>query len=211
MREQKLAELLQSFAARTPTPGGGSASAIGGALGSALAAMAAAFTTQNEKYAAVEARVTALMAELDALRAQMLDLADADVAAYGAYAAARKLPKGTPEEKAARAAALSVAGRDSIAVPERIVAAAREGLRVTEELGAIANPNLAGDVAVAAYFLEAAARGAGIQVLGNCAGDDGDGSNAGRRRAVREMLGACEAARVRIDALVMKTLKIGND
>jgi formiminotetrahydrofolate cyclodeaminase len=54
MRQTPVLELLNSFAARTPTPGGGSASALGGALGSALASMAAAFTTQNEKYKAVE-------------------------------------------------------------------------------------------------------------------------------------------------------------
>lgn len=208
MRQTTVVELLNSFAARTPTPGGGSASALGGALGSALANMAAAFTTQNEKYKAVEPQVLALIGQLTALRAEFLDLADSDIAAYGAYSVARGLPKSTPEEKAARSKALAEANERATFIPEKIVAAAREGLRLTEELAAVANPNLAGDVSVAAYFLEAAARGAGIQVLGNCASDDTEGRNKARRAAIRTIIGECQSARERIDAAVLKMMKV---
>jgi methenyltetrahydrofolate cyclohydrolase len=208
MRQTPVVEILNSFAARTPTPGGGSASALGGALGSALANMAAAFTTQNEKYKAVEPQVLALIGKLTALRAQFLDLADADIDAYGAYSSARGLPKNSPEEKAARSKALAEANERATLIPEKIALAAREGLRLTEELAAVSNPNLAGDVSVAAYFLEAAARGAGIQVLGNCASDDTEGRNKARRTAVRTILGECQSARERIDAAVLKMMKV---
>lgn len=208
MRQTPVLELLNSFAARTPTPGGGSASALGGALGSALASMAAAFTTQNEKYKAVEPQVLSLLEKLAALRAELLDLIDADIAAYGAYSAARGLPKNTPEEKAARSKALAEANEKATQVPEKIVAAARRGLQLTEELSAVANPNLAGDVSVAAYFLEAAARGAGVQVLGNCASDDTEGRNEARRAAVRKEIADCQSARERIDSAVLKMMKV---
>lgn len=208
MRQTPVLELLNSFAARTPTPGGGSASALGGALGSALASMAAAFTTQNEKYKAVEPQVLSLLDKLAALRAELMDLIDADIAAYGAYSSARGLPKNTPEEKAARSKALAEANEKATQVPEKIVAAARRGLQLTEELSAVANPNLAGDVSVAAYFLEAAARGAGVQVLGNCASDDTEGRNKARRAAVRKEIAECQSARERIDSAVLKMMKV---
>jgi len=190
MRTSTVADLLEAFAARTATPGGGSASALGGALGAALANMAAAFTTQNEKYKAVEPEVLILIERLKTTRARFLDLADADIAAYGAYSAARGLPKVTPEEKAVRSAALAAANEKATEIPEQIVAEAHAGLLTADELSLIANPNLAGDISVAAYFLEAAARGAAIQVLGNCAANDESGKNVARRTAAKTAVAA---------------------
>lgn len=206
--QSTLENFLNELASRAPTPGGGSASALGGAIGVALASMAAAFTTGNEKYKAVEPQVLALMQEFETFRRGFLELLEADVAAYAAYAAARGLPRATPDEKQRRAAAMAAANEQATAAPERIVAAARRGLELVEQLGAVVNPNLAGDVAVAAYFLEAAARGAGIQVLSNCAAADTDGANARRRAAVHSGLGQCQQARERIDRAVLKMLKL---
>jgi len=208
MRTSTVAELLESFAARTPTPGGGSASALGGALGTALANMAAAFTTQNEKFKAVEPKVLELIERLKASRATFLELADADIAAYGAYSAARGQPKNTPEEKAARSKSLAEANEKATQIPERIVEEARNALKTTDELSTVANPNLAGDISVAAYFLEAAARGAAIQVMGNCAANDESGRNAVRRAAVKAAIGDCQTLRERIDVAVLKMMKV---
>jgi len=205
---QPLAEFLDALAARTPTPGGGSASALGGALGTALAGMAAAYTTGGEKFKAVEPRVARLGERLTALRQRFGELMQKDIEAYGEYAAALALPKSTPAEKQARSGALAAAREAATVVPERIVGAAAEGLQVVEELCAVANPKLAGDVAVAAYFLEAAARGAAMQVLCNCTAADTEGVNARRRAAVAEQVQQCQAARERIHAAVMKLLKL---
>ena len=201
-------KFLEDLSARTPTPGGGSASALGGALGAALAHMAGAFTVGNEKFKSVEPQVIALMEKIAALRNDMSALVQKDIDAYAAYSAARSLPKNTPEEKTARSAALAAANEVATAVPEQIVEACVNGFVLVEKLSRLANPNLAGDVAVAAYFLEAAARGAGIQVLSNCAASDTEGVNERRRAATVEKISQCQAARERIHQTVLKLLKL---
>jgi methenyltetrahydrofolate cyclohydrolase len=206
-RNETVQKFVSDLASRTPTPGGGSASALGASIGAALASMAAVFTS-GEKYKAVEAQAAELDRSFAALRQKFLDLMDADIEAYGAYSAARALPKNTPEEKAKRSAAMASANQQSTDVPERIVAAAVEGLALVEKLSGVTNPNLAGDVAVAAYFLEAAARGAAIQVLSNCAAADTEGKNAARREAAAANIAQCQAARERVDAAVKRLLKL---
>jgi formiminotetrahydrofolate cyclodeaminase len=202
-----VAKFIDDLASRNPTPGGGSASALGGALGVALGNMAAAYTS-GDKYASVAVQIADLSGQLSALRQGFAELIQKDIDAYAGYAAARGMAKGTPEEKKVRTAAIDAALETATIVPEQIVDSALNGLKIVEELGAVANPNLAGDVAVAAYFLEAAARGAGIQVLSNSAAPDTTGKNAARRAAVIAKIAACQAARERIDGMVLKLLKL---
>src|SRR5579862_5065619 len=102
--DESLKRFIDDLSSRTPTPGGGSASALGGALGLGLASMAALYTTGNEKFKAAEPQAKALDDALTALRRKLLATIEADIQAYGAYAEARKLPKSTPEEKAVRSA-----------------------------------------------------------------------------------------------------------
>jgi len=206
--DKPLRGFVGDLAARTPTPGGGSASALIGALGAALGNMAAAFTTGNEKFKAVEPEAARLDARLAALRERFAELLGQDIAAYDAYAAARAMPKNTAAEKQARGTALGAAKERATAVPEQIVAAACEGLQLVEELSGIANPSLAADLAAAAYFLEACVRGAGIQVLCNCASADKEGRNARRRTAVVERIQQCQVSRERIHAAVTRLLGI---
>jgi formiminotetrahydrofolate cyclodeaminase len=206
MRNLTLDQFLSQLAARQPTPGGGSASALGASIGAALASMSAVYST-GEKFLQ-SAQAQALDEKFATLRIRFLDLVDQDVAAYGAYAAARSLPKGTPEEKKSRSDAMKAANEQSTIIPERIVETTLDAFKLLEELSGVANPNLAGDVAVAAYFLEAAARGAGIQVMSNCASPDTDGKNAARREAMAQKIAAAASARERIDQAVRKLLKL---
>jgi len=207
LTDATLNTFLTELASRAPTPGGGSASALGGAIGTALANMAAAYTS-GEKYLSVEPRVLELARQLTALRARFIDLMQKDIDAYASYVSARKLPRETDEQKSARAAALELARQSSTAAPEAIIQASVEGFGLLEEFSTLANPNLAGDVAGAAYFLEAAARGAGIQVASNCAAADTGGENAARRATAAARIAECQAARERIDAAVFRMLKL---
>ena len=65
-------EYLDEAASNAPTPGGGSVSALAGALGTTMASMAANFTVGKKKYAEVEEEVKTLLAKLDAARAELL-------------------------------------------------------------------------------------------------------------------------------------------
>jgi formiminotetrahydrofolate cyclodeaminase len=206
--ENTVASFLDQLAGRQPTPGGGSASALGGALGAALGGMAAAYTVGNEKYARHEAAARAVQERLVALRTELGVLVAADMAAYDRYRQASSLPRATADEKRARSAALDAAREESTAVPEKMLAAAHAGLVQLDALTRAVNPNLAGDVASGAYFFEACARGAAIQIFANCAAADDAGANARRRAQASARVEACEALRNTIHGAVLKLMNI---
>lgn len=152
------------LAAGEPTPGGGSAAALVGALAAALAEMAGNFTAGREKFAAVEADVRALLAQLESQRQRLLDLTDADADAYAAVGAAYGLPRASDDEKAARATAIEDALKSAAAVPLAVTEACAEIIALLEPLRASANPNLLSDVACAASLAAAALRTAWLNV-----------------------------------------------
>jgi formiminotetrahydrofolate cyclodeaminase len=160
-------DYIEEAASNAPTPGGGSVSALAAALGTTMASMAANFTVGKKKFADVEAQVKELLGELGAERAKLLDATQRDTEAYAGVGAAYGMPKGTDEEKAARKAAIQKALVGAMAPPLEALRSSVEALRATRGLLDIANPNLITDVGVAAILLEAAARGAQLNVAIN--------------------------------------------
>lgn len=136
---QSLKTFAEALSARTPTPGGGSAGAVVGALAAALGAMAGRYTMGRKDAGGgpEDEALEAVIAELDRLRDRLLELAEADAAAYGAYARAARLPRTTEEERVARRAALREAARGALEVPleaARLAARAAElGARLARE------------------------------------------------------------------------------
>lgn len=203
-----LTDFLNQVAERQPTPGGGSASAFGGALGTALGSMAATFTVGNEKYAQFDAAARGVLDKLSEFRTELMRLFQADIEAYDGYRKAAALPKTTEGEKLARTAALNAARETATVVPEQILSTAHAGLMQLEALTLAVNPNMAGDVAAGAYFLEACARGAAIQVYANCTPPDPTGAKAQRRDAALTLVNDCERLRERVHSGVLKLMKI---
>jgi formiminotetrahydrofolate cyclodeaminase len=168
-RTQPIETYLADAAAGIPAPGGGSVSALAGALGAAMASMAANFTVGRKKFRDVEPEVQALLAQCEAGRLALLEHMDRDVAAYSTVDAAYALPKDTEEQKAARTVAIQSALRVALATPLAALRQCRGLLRLLDRLVETANPNLISDVGVAAILLEAALRGAKINVEINLA------------------------------------------
>ncbi|MBI3099685.1 MAG: cyclodeaminase/cyclohydrolase family protein [Planctomycetes bacterium] len=147
-------EFLSQASARTPVPGGGTVSALIGALSASMGAMAGRFSAKE-----AEAEAAPAVAELDALQAQFLTLMDRDAAAYEKVRAAYRQPKASPEEKSARKQAIAAALEGAVNAPQ-------EGLRhciaLAEALRRLAphlNANLASDFGVSLSTIEAAAAG----------------------------------------------------
>ncbi|NLO72508.1 MAG: cyclodeaminase/cyclohydrolase family protein [candidate division WS1 bacterium] len=170
LTSQTVREYTELLAGSDPTPGGGSAAALAGALAAASAAMVGSFTVGKPKFAAVEAEVGALLDKLQALRGRLLDLTDLDAEAYAEVGAAYSMPKGTHEEKTLRQAAIQNALKSAARVPLGVVAAAGEIAELLPALAEKGNPNLLSDVGVAAILAHAAFETGRLNVEVNLAG-----------------------------------------
>src|SRR6202043_3053632 len=100
---------LDRLASADPTPGGGGAAPLVGAMGAALCAMVGRITLQSARHAAVHPAAEAIVAEADALRARFEAAREIDEQAYALVVQAGTLPKRTDEEKHARPAAMQAA------------------------------------------------------------------------------------------------------
>ncbi len=165
--DRPMREYLDESASNAPTPGGGSVSALAAALGCTMASMAANFTTGRKKFAEVEGEVKDCLAKLDEAHAKLLDQMQRDTEAYAGVGAAYGMPRSTDDDKAARAEAIQSALQAAMQPPLETMRAALDALRATRALLGIANPNLITDVGVAAIYLEAAMRGAYLNVAIN--------------------------------------------
>jgi formiminotetrahydrofolate cyclodeaminase len=193
------ADLLNAFASDAPTPGGGSAAALAGAMGAALAEMVASLTLSKEKYAASHEAVRPIAGLARRTRQELQRLAHEDSEAYDAVVAARRLPKDTPDQEKVRTRKTSEANRLAAEVPMRTARSAARLLAAMPELAKRGNPNAASDAGAAALLLEAAAHAALLNVAINLAGID-DAAFAADLKAESQRL-SDEAVRIRERAL----------
>ncbi len=158
-------ELLSSEA---PAPGGGSSAALSGALGASLTAMVACLTRTKKKYAELAPFAAELEEKEQALRARLLDVMDRDTVAFLAVSAAFALPKDSPEEKAARTAAIQQGLKGCTETPMEMMRLCAEALELTEALLSRGfNENAASDLGAAALSLKAGIQAAWLNVLIN--------------------------------------------
>src|SRR5437868_10763681 len=157
-------DFIEQLASASPTPGGGSASALAGAMAAAMVEMACNLTVGREKFRDVEEEMQAVLARAKELRLQMLNAVDEDTKAYNAVSEAYKMSRASDAEKAERTSAIQSALKYASEVPLRVAQAAAE----TYELAGIAiqksNPNVASDARVAQLLAEAARAGAAANV-----------------------------------------------
>ncbi|HEY7738812.1 MAG TPA: cyclodeaminase/cyclohydrolase family protein [Candidatus Limnocylindria bacterium] len=167
LAELAVRDLTERLASRAPTPGGGSASALGGALAAALVQMVCELTVGRPEYEDVDPLARQMGDAAGELRIALLAAADEDAIAYELVAEARRLPRGTDEEKADRRAAIAEASVTATEVPLLVMRLAGEVLDLAARLAPIGNRNAVSDAGVAALFAAAAARGAAFNVAIN--------------------------------------------
>jgi len=165
-----VSQLLAALASPDPTPGGGTAAAIAGAMGTSLLVMVAGLAksrnnTDDEKAALARAR-----AAIQPLTATLTTLADADTAAFDAVMAAYRLPKSTDEEKGVRTKAIQSALRGATEVPLETLRACAAALEHAQVVAGNGNKSADSDVGVAIGLLKAAANGAAANVRINLEG-----------------------------------------
>jgi formiminotetrahydrofolate cyclodeaminase len=194
-----LADLFDLFASTDPVPGGGSASALAGALGASLLLMVAGMPKTKSGTPEETADLAAAAARLRPLRDRLIGLVDSDSEAYAAVAAAFKLPKDTDADKTARKAAIQAGTRQATEVPLETMRACRDAVRHAVIVARCGNRNATSDVGVALELLLAGTKGAGLNVDINLGGlaDQAYVERARWERQDLEGSAADEAARAR--------------
>jgi formiminotetrahydrofolate cyclodeaminase len=162
-------ELLKAFQSREPTPGGGSASALGGAVGASLLAMVAGLPKPRAERIEDTERLTAAGARCAAIGDSLAALMDRDSRAYDLVVAAFRLPKSTEEEQAARGIRIQEALRSATEAPLEVMRACAEAIGLAAVVAAFGNRNAVSDVRVGLELLRAGLRGAKLNVDVNLA------------------------------------------
>jgi formiminotetrahydrofolate cyclodeaminase len=191
------------LASAQPVPGGGSAAAVAASLAASLTAMVARLSTGRPRYAAHSGTHSRSLTVGDAARSRFLELADEDARAYAAYAAARKLPKDTLSQQAARDGAMRSAARLATEVPLETARLCQTLIEGIERLAGRCNVNASSDLDVAASLTLAAARSAGANVLVNLPAIEDPELSASLVSEVERLVGYVESAASRVHAHVI--------
>lgn len=174
MKEEKrrlidltLKGFVDELSSDSPAPGGGSVSALSGALSAALCSMVANLTFGKKE----NRRHNKILEEL-AIRAQelknlYLDLIDDDTDAFDAYLDAMRMPKKTDAEKQSREEAMELAAKHAIEIPLTTLQRAVSLVQLSETAVKKGNDKMLSDAAVSALQAEASAEGAWMNVMIN--------------------------------------------
>lgn len=159
-----VSDLLERLSSSAPVPGGGSAAALAGALGASLVAMVCELTVGRAAYADAEPIAREAGEAARELRDELMELAERDAAAYDAVVRARKLPRESEAQQAARSAAIDAASVIAAEVPLQVARVAVRVLDLAERIAPVGNRNAVSDAGVAALLAAAAIRGAVLNV-----------------------------------------------
>jgi formiminotetrahydrofolate cyclodeaminase len=192
LTDMSVVDLLAALRSSSPTPGGGSASALAGALGASLLAMVASMQSRRAPSEADVDRLQGAGHQCIAHSERLAALVDRDADAYALVVEAFRLPKTSDAEKVARSARIQEAMKSAIEAPLDVMReclAAVEAANIIADLG---NPNAASDVGVALELLGAGLRGAKLNVEINLGSIKDAGYAERTRQQISTLLAECD-------------------
>ncbi len=204
--QMSVEEFTEVLASEAPTPGGGSASALAGALAGALAAMVARTTAKSKKFADRAESMEALATEADALRRELLALADEDARAFDLVMAAFRMSKETADQQAERSRAVQEAYKAAVEPPLRLCGRAMRLLELALQVAEQGTPSAASDAGVSAVLAGAALEGGALNVRINLGAIKDEAYRAGRMERLRAAETQGRELRDRVLAAVQKHL-----
>jgi len=163
-RDQPLRNFLDKLCSKSPEPGGGSASALTGAIAASLSGMLASLTIDKKGYEDVQNEMKEILSEASALKEDLLELLQKDTEAFDDASKAFKMPKETREQKEKRTQAIEDGLKKATEVPLSIMQKSRDVSRLAAKVLKKGNTMAITDGAISALFAEAAAIGAMINV-----------------------------------------------
>ncbi|XP_040575224.1 formimidoyltransferase-cyclodeaminase [Lepeophtheirus salmonis] len=160
-------DFILTVGARTPTPGGGSVSAVVGALGAGLCAMMGQLSWGRKKWEHIDKEMREILPGLVSPSRKMISFIDADTEAFNKYMTSLKLPSDTPEQIEAKEEAMDQGLKTSTGVPFNLAKLANNSWESAIQLAEIGNMNCKSDLEVGSKLLEVAVYGASRNVLTN--------------------------------------------
>jgi formiminotetrahydrofolate cyclodeaminase len=164
LTDRSVADLLAGFRSSEPTPGGGSAAALAGAVGASLLAMVAGLPKPRAATEEDLERLGAAGRRCAELSESLAALVDRDSEAYDTVVHAFKLPKSTDAEKATRSLRIQQAMQAATDTPLDVMRACSDAIEQAAVVAAFGNPNASSDVGVGLELLGAGLRGARLNV-----------------------------------------------
>ncbi len=165
--KQTVEEFVKITASDAPAPGGGSISALAGALAAALGQMVANLTVGRKKYAAVDEEMRQLLPELARQQQALLEAVDEDSRAFDQYMDALSMPKDTPEQQEARKNAMQAGLKAAAQVPLGVAQRVQTLFPALELVVTKGNANAVTDGMVATMMARTAILGAVYNVRVN--------------------------------------------
>jgi formiminotetrahydrofolate cyclodeaminase len=197
MNDENLVDLtvtqfIEEIASDKPAPGGGSVSALGGALGAALATLVGKATVGKEKFAEVQAEMENVISRCTKLHHQLSKMVDEDTNAFNAILKAYRMPKDDPE---VRSKAIQKATIGAAEVPLEVAKLSFEALDLILAVAERGNKNAITDAGVAALFADSAVRGAIFNVKINMLSIKDEEIKSQFKHDIEEMLNQLDAKR----------------
>ncbi len=167
-----VSDFTDELSSDSPAPGGGSVSALMGALGAALVSMVAALTHGKKGMEDLRREMEELGTQAQQLKDRLTSLVDEDTAAFNGVMAAFRMKKRTDEEKKSRHEAIQTATKKATQIPMEVCRLSFEAMALSRSAVSKRHPNSVSDAAVAAEAALAGLRGARLNVLINLDGID---------------------------------------
>ncbi len=161
--EKTVENFTAELASSAPTPGGGGAAALVGALGIALGNMVGELTVGKPKYAEYEGELRTLMAEASRIEKELLHLVDEDAEGFKPLAEAYGIPKDNPE----RARILEEATKNACVAPMAMIKACTRAMKIIERFKEIGSRLAVSDAGCAAVLCKSAMQAAALNVYIN--------------------------------------------
>ncbi len=164
----EIKRFLEKLSSDTPTPGGGSASALAGALSASLVTMVAGLTSKKDKSKRKE--MEALKRKGLFLQKKLFRAIDEDSKSYEAVLKAFRLPRNSEKERLRRIKEIQRAYQRATLIPQDVCQQSLELLEYCRTLILKGNPNAVSDAGVAAFLADAACGGGLLNIKINLAG-----------------------------------------
>ena len=201
-------EFVEELSTNSPAPGGGSVSALAGALGAALSSMVAALTHEKKELLDLKPEMDEIGIEAQNLKDRLSFLVDEDTNAFNKVMDANRLSATNDKEQSAKNQAIEIANKYAIEIP---LETAKKCFRVIELANTLVekgNPNSVSDAGVAAEVALAGVSGACMNVLINLTSVEDETYCDDMRNKVEDIMEKAESMQ---KFVFEKTMNIIND